>query len=253
MTNQPIQQPDKIQQAPDALGKPPSRLSPFKGARANMTSSEIFATTPKRIFNSKTQSVDRHGFGKLVGDPFGGNTETNEITFGTLKRLAPSNMNSKLRTPSRMVKGRTRTLPNSEQPSRTGRPSLNINGKDVNTNLLGKFNSQNEIKPCLKMKGSSPEKPKDQNNDSDNDLTTSLNTMKNAENAKSVKAFLQSGDDAEVTQPRKKRRAVTFTSELNKIDESPGKDEDLQKMLKMVLENQRVIMNKLNQIEERLS
>lgn len=210
-----------------------------------MTSNEIFATTPRRIFNSKSQSVDRNGFAGPFVVP-----QRNEITFDSLKDIAPSTLKAVSHTPSRMVKGRRAHLSNSEQPSRLGRPSLHIRGKEVNANLLEKFKSQNEIKSCLKTKEGSPEKPIKEGSGSDNDLTTSLNTLKNAANAKSVKAFLQSNDAQEDQQPRKKRRAVSFISELNNIEESPVTND--QKMLHMILENQKIIMKKLEELESRL-
>lgn len=224
------------------------RLSPFKGSRSNMSSTEIFATTPKRILNAKTQSVDRYGFNNqsktAEGKPV--------ITFESLKPMAQSNLRAGSHTPSRMVRGR-RVVPNSEQPSRLGRTPIKINGKDVNENLFDKFASKSGTRSCLKSSqpNSSETRSRTDPNDSDNDLTTSLNTIKNANSAKNVKAFLQSSGDPEVVQPRKKRRAVTFTSDLNSIAESPGKD-DTQKMLRMILQNQTVIMNKLNDLEDRI-
>lgn len=213
-----------------------------------MTAGEIFATTPRRVLHSKTQSVDRNGFSSRLAS-----TENRpEITFDTLKSMAPSSLRAGSHTPSRMVKGRRR-LPNSEQPSRISKPSVNIRGKDVNANLFEKFRAHEEVKPCLKWTAKPPQDKEVKDADaSDNDLTTSLNTIKNAESAKNVKKFLQNKDDVDPSnQPRKKRRAVTFTTELNKIEESPAKD-DIHKMLHLILENQKAIMTKLNDLEGRL-
>lgn len=210
-----------------------------------MTANEIFATTPRRVLHSKTQSVDRNGFSSRLS----GTENRPEITFDALKSMAPSSLRAGSHTPSRMVKGR-RVLPNSEQPSRISKPSINVRGKDVNANLLEKLRGNEEVKPCLKWtkKPQQAQEIKDADA-SDNDLTTSLNTIKNAESAKNVKKFLQNTDD--FNQPRKKRRAVTFTTELDKIEEYSSK-KDVHEILEKILKNQQVIMAKLDDLESRL-
>ncbi|CCH42453.1 hypothetical protein BN7_1998 [Wickerhamomyces ciferrii] len=235
----------------------PRRLSPNKnGLNPDPPS---FTTTPRRILPIKrsTQSVDRNGFEPQE-------ESKPEITFNSLKGLAPSNLRTVARTPSRRGV-RTRTLPNSDRVFRFNAQPLNVGAKDINTNLLDKFKAQGKVKSCLKSTndnianvGVNIKASSESSSDEDNDMRTTLNTLKNAANAKDVKAFLSSGNEnAELVQPRKRKRAVSFNPELNQIAETIhhddiNNDNSTQRLLNLVLQNQEIIMSKLDALEKRL-
>lgn len=185
----------------NSLNKPPGRISPFKGKMSQLSSDQIFATTPRRIINFKTQSVDRYN--------------KPEIKFKNLERLAPS---KSLGTPSRMVIGKK---PQSEQVSRLNRPTVSSSLKenDPNTNLLETFKSKSILKRTL-----SP--PNEKEETDDNDLRTTINTIKNQ------------GIPNDTLQLLTKKRKVTFNVE----------DDLLQK----ILNNQELILKRLDRIENHL-
>jgi hypothetical protein len=227
----------------EALGKPPGRVSPFKGKRSHLTANQIFATTPGRIINSSnTQSVDRHGFNKTASDNNVTNRPVEIIKFENLKRFAPS---KSLATPSRMVTGK-RKQPQSEQISRLDRPTISSGLKaenEPNTNLLERFKSNRSI---LKRTLSPPSETEEDAASSsfETDLMTSLNTMKNSGNAKDVLNLLSSTSGSEPAHPRKKRSVVKF-DENNK----EGLNAQVMETLQIILQNQEAIIRRLNKLE----
>lgn len=239
----------------DPMNKPPGRVSPFKGTKANMTADQIFATTPRRVMNSKAQSVDRsHAFPPpvptFVAPTVASSSKAGAITFDSLMPMASSKL--KHATPSRMItSNKKRAGSQSDQPiSRVANRSSSLEKDPASNNLMDSFTQRS----ILKRKLTPPAEENDTSmNESEMDLTTSLNTMKNAESAKNVMKFLK----AEATQPRKKR-AVTFerngaTNLVETTDSNTISDEsDMKMVLRQILKNQEKILERLAIVEARL-
>ncbi|KAH3679277.1 hypothetical protein WICMUC_001101 [Wickerhamomyces mucosus] len=231
--------PTKLKKEPRSpLQKPPIRISPFKGKLSHMSNQEIFSVTPKRLnLSSKTQSVDRTSF--VPTKP--------EITFESLKGMAGSTLKA-YHTPSRMITGRKRLHPNSEVPVRSLHIKNTNNLKDPRANLIDKFNAQKSI-----LKKKSPEKSENtediEDTGNDTDMTTEINTMKNAVSNDDIELLLK---NPEFTQPRK-RRAVTF--EEKKEEEGKQKpnevtNQDIMTMLQRIMKKQYEMLERLENLEK---
>lgn len=235
----------------EGISKPPGRISPFKGAKAQLTPHEIFATTPRRVLNGRVAHHRQPGAAGAAANQTQSCDRLEPTQFGS---AGPGTARAAAHTPSRIIKGRKYI--SSEQPisklrrmdDSAASSDINLN---VNRNLLNQF-KEKKLKPCLKPAPvlklpellEAPLALKARN-ESDNDLKTSLNTL---ENAKNTAPACPGPADKPGLQATKKRRAVTFDPEVAAPEQNTIAD--VVGLLQQILRNQETILQRLDRLEQ---